>query len=71
MTEIFFVSGFFIFGILGMAFWIWMLIDCLSKEPSEGNEKIVWVLVIVFTNWIGALLYFFIRRPDRMRRLGR
>lgn len=71
MTEIFFVSGFFIFGILGMAFWIWMLIDCLSKEPSEGNEKIVWVLVIVFTNWIGALLYFFIRRPDRMRRFGR
>ena len=46
-------------------FWIWMLVDCLSKESSEGNDKIVWALVIFFGNVFGALLYFFIRRPQR------
>ena len=28
-------------GIAGTIFWLWMLIDCLSNEPS-GNEKILW-----------------------------
>jgi hypothetical protein len=68
--EIFFILGFFGFGILSTIFWIWMLIDCITKEPSEGNDKIIWVLVIVFTNSLGALLYFFIRRPDRIRKFG-
>ncbi|HUJ10858.1 MAG TPA: PLD nuclease N-terminal domain-containing protein [Verrucomicrobiae bacterium] len=48
-------------------FWIWMLIDCIKHEASEGNDKIIWVLVIIFTNWIGALIYYFVRRPERLR----
>jgi hypothetical protein len=27
-------------------------------------------LVIIFANWIGALLYFFVRRPERIRDFG-
>ena len=53
-----------------MAFWIWMIVDCATKEPSEGNDKMVWILVIVLTNWIGALIYFFVRRPQRKRETG-
>lgn len=49
----------------GTIFWIWMLVDCATKEPNHGNDKIVWILVIVFTHLLGALLYFFIRRPQR------
>lgn len=52
------------------AFWIWMLIDCLTKESSEGNDKIVWALVIVFTHCLGALIYYIVRRPERIRTLG-
>ncbi|MGJ8678352.1 MAG: PLD nuclease N-terminal domain-containing protein [Akkermansiaceae bacterium] len=44
-----------------------MLIDCLKNESSEGNDKVVWLLVIVFFNWLGALIYFFVRRPERIR----
>jgi len=51
-------------------FWIWMLIDCATKEPSEGNDKVIWILIIIFTNWIGALIYFFVRRPERIQRYG-
>ena len=53
-------------GIAGTIFWLWMLIDCLSNEPS-GNEKILWAIVILLTNVLGALLYYFIRRPQRGR----
>ena len=56
--------------ILGLVFWIWMLIDCLKYEPSEGNDKVIWVLVIVLLNWVGALVYYIVRRPERIKQTG-
>ncbi len=44
-------------------FWLLMLVDCLLYEPSRGNGKIVWTIVIVALPFIGALLYFIIERP--------
>ena len=58
-------------GVLGMAYWIWMLVDCVTKEPSEGNDRLVWVVVVVSTYIIGAAIYFFVRRPQRRAQLGR
>ena len=58
-------------GILGTIFWIWMLIDCATNESSEGNDKLVWVLIIALTHLLGAMLYFFIRRPQRMTLTGK
>ncbi len=60
-----------LFGVGGTIFWIWALIDCATKEPNEGSPKVVWILVIVFTHFLGALLYVLIRRPDRLRQVGR
>ena len=51
--------------------WVWMIVDCAKNEKNEGNEKIVWILVIVLAGWIGALIYLFARRPTRKRELGR
>jgi hypothetical protein len=64
-------GGAILLGIVGTVFWIWALIDCATKEPNEGNQKIVWILVIVFTHFLGAVLYVLIRRPDRVRQFGR
>jgi len=61
----------FAIGIAFFVFWIWMIIDCATKEPSEGNDKIVWLLVIVLLYWLGALIYFFVRRPTRISQYGR
>ena len=61
-------------GLIGLAsfgFWIWMLIDAATNEPSYGNDKIVWILVIVFTGFIGAAIYYFVRRSQRMSTIGR
>jgi hypothetical protein len=52
----------------GFLFWLWMLVDCATREPDEGNTKIVWIIIIVFTNLVGALVYFFVQRPRRLQR---
>ena len=52
-------------GVLGTIFWVWMLVDCATKEPDKGNSKVVWTIIIVFTHLVGAAIYFFVRRPQR------
>ncbi|MAE63426.1 MAG: hypothetical protein CMJ18_04070 [Phycisphaeraceae bacterium] len=64
-------SCFGVFMIAAFVIWIWMLIDCATHEPSEGNDKLVWVLIIVLAHWIGALVYLLVRRPQRIRQFGR
>jgi hypothetical protein len=66
-----FIDGLFP-GLIMMAFvfWVWVLVDCVTKESSEGNDKIVWTLLIIFVPWIGAILYYFVRRPERVKVVG-
>ena len=49
-----------------LGFWIWMLVDCLTKESREGQDRLLWTLVIIFTKFLGAALYYFLRyrRPE-------
>jgi hypothetical protein len=65
-----FLFVFFVLGIGGTALWIWMLVDCATREPSEGNDKVVWILIIVLTHWLGALIYLLARRPKRIEQFG-
>jgi hypothetical protein len=52
---------------VGGTFWIWMIIDCATHEPSNGNDKIVWIIIVVFAQIVGALIYYFVRhRPRRI-----
>lgn len=57
-------------GLAGTFFWIWMLVDCLTHESSQGNDKVVWAVVIALTHIVGAALYFFVRRPQRISQFG-
>jgi hypothetical protein len=49
-------------GLLG--FWIWMLIDCATREENQ-TQKILWIILMVVVGVIGAPLYFFIRKLPR------
>lgn len=48
-----------------LAFWIWMLVDCVRNEPRDGNDRLVWILVIVFVKVVGAVIYYFMRYRHR------
>ncbi len=57
-------------GLAAIVFYVWMLVDCLMNEPSEGNDKLVWAMVILFTPALGAIIYFLARRPNRIEKYG-
>ena len=63
---LFFVALF----VAAFGLWIWALVDCVTREPSTGNDKIVWLLLILFLQFIGAIIYLLVRRPQRIRLLG-
>ena len=51
--------------------WIWAIVDCVTREPAEGNERLVWLLVLIFFNVIGTFVYLLYRRPQRRAEFGR
>lgn len=74
MASAFFGLFFCVIGliaILGSVFWLWMIVDCATKEPANTNDKVIWLVVIICVHLVGALLYYFIRRPERIRLTGR
>jgi hypothetical protein len=71
MLKLIFIPIWFSIVVGLMVLWIWTLIDCIKNESIEGNERIVWVVVIAVTHWIGALIYLIVRRPQRKILLGR
>jgi hypothetical protein len=60
---IFFPLLFIVLSILGFIFWIFMLIDAIKH--SSNDTKVVWVLVIIFTQVIGAIIYYFAEKRPR------
>lgn len=71
MTLKWFTGSFLIFTILIMIlgfaltiFWLLMLIDAVKREFAIHNQKILWILLIVFTGWIGALVYYFLVKKN-------
>jgi hypothetical protein len=61
-----FVLGAILLGILASIFWIWMLIDCATNKTLRDNQKIGWIIAIVFTHLLGALIYYFVGRTPRL-----
>ncbi|MDO8509058.1 MAG: PLDc N-terminal domain-containing protein [Nanoarchaeota archaeon] len=57
-----FTGAWFVIGIIILAFWIWMIVDCAKRKFKNDLEKIIWILVIVFAHWIGSLVYFIVVR---------
>ena len=42
------------------------LVDVLRSDFRGSNDKLIWVVVILFLNLIGALLYLTIGRRQRL-----
>jgi len=53
-------------GILALVFWIFMIVDVAKRKFKEENDRIMWILIIIFTGIIGALIYYFmIKKPNK------
>lgn len=49
----------------GTVLWIWMLVDCVMNKRISDSQKTVWILVMIFTHLLGALLYLFLGRSTQ------
>jgi hypothetical protein len=71
--------AFFIFGggvlmflllmtlfVAAFVFWIWMLVSAIQNKGLNGTEKVIWILVIIFLHFLGALLYLLLGHPKRL-----
>ncbi|MCL6217422.1 PLD nuclease N-terminal domain-containing protein [Zunongwangia pacifica] len=60
--QIIFVLIAFLFGFL---FPLLAIID-IVRNDFKGNDKIVWLLVVVFLNFFGTILYFIMGRKQKL-----
>jgi hypothetical protein len=68
IVEVFGLALFLVFlaaALAGTVLWIWMLVHAILNKGLTDNERLIWVLVIVFTHVIGALVYLFVGRPRK------
>ena len=49
-----------IIGIIILIFWIFMIVDCAKRKFRRDGEKILWILIMIFGAWIGAIVYFIV-----------
>lgn len=61
-----FAIVFFLVVALVFVFWIWMLIDALMRKKFQ--DKLIWILVIIFLHFVGALIYYFLVYKKAKRR---
>jgi hypothetical protein len=57
-----------VLSIIGIVLCIWALVDAIQNPALDGTMRIVWVLVILFTNVLGAIIYLAIGRSTRTPR---
>jgi hypothetical protein len=54
-------SLFLLIGLAAFVFWLWALIDAIRNRALDNTMRLVWVVVIVLTQFLGALLYLIMR----------
>jgi len=51
--------------VIELALLIIALIDLVKREHVRGGNKIVWVLIIIFINLIGPIIYLIFGRQEK------
>ncbi len=55
---------FFLLIISTQAFWIWMIVDCVQRDFKKKDEKIIWLLIIILVQVVGASVYYFVIKRE-------
>ncbi|MCL4457359.1 MAG: PLD nuclease N-terminal domain-containing protein [Nitrospirae bacterium] len=58
---------FILLALFGLLPFIIAFVDILRSD-FKGNNKIVWLLAVIFVPWIGAIAYFIIGRKQKVKK---
>lgn len=50
--------------LLPTLFWLVELVDVLRRRFPNPTVKLIWVLVVIFTHFVGALVYYIVGRKQ-------
>lgn len=53
-----------LFGLITLILWIYAIYDIVKGSLSGNNEKIIWLLVVIFFPVLGALCYLLFGRKS-------
>ena len=51
-----------------LGFWVYALVDCLRNDFRGPNQKLIWILLILFAQIIGTFLYLSMSRSTKVKR---
>jgi uncharacterized membrane protein len=51
----------------GVIPWIFAFVDIL-KNDFKGNNKLIWLLAVIFVPFLGSIVYLFIGRKQKIGR---
>ena len=66
-----FSGGFgFIIVIAALLFLLLPILALISiiRNEFEGNNKLIWIVLVIFLPYLGSIIYFLIGRNQRLRR---
>ena len=73
MPEVFLL--FMLVSLVGFVGWVAALVEVAQIPDHQfraaGTEKILWVLVVVLAGFVGALVWYFVKRTDVLAAAGR
>lgn len=65
-------NSFFVFvqlsGLVYFGFFVYALFDCLRSDFRGSNQKLIWIILILFAPIIGTFLYLSMSRRTKEKR---
>lgn len=55
-------------GLIYLGFWAYSLFDCVRSDFRVPNQKLIWLILILFAPIIGTFLYLSMNRQTKVRR---
>ena len=44
--------------------WIWLLIDCIKRDKFRYGNKVMWIILLLFTNMLGMVVYYVLEKKS-------
>jgi hypothetical protein len=49
-------------GLVSLVIWLWALVDAIKNPALDSTMRLIWILVLIFTGILGAIVYLLIGR---------
>lgn len=55
-------------GLLVIGLWVYAIFDCIRSEFVEANQKLIWIILIVFVPVLGPFMYLGLSKRGKVKR---